>query len=1521
MHERMNRNNPEQQVRNYETTKASYSLNAEVVSDKPAHLAATARAGGQQSTTRSPGPEESDAISLQDIVIKAFGILNTRPLANETKSKEPPLIHTESFNASSPLLFIKSPQQQPQEHNQQVEAAESSFSPSRVSILSASYPSPTRMFELDQKPTANLYADISVQDDETSPIDLSSDQAGLKVVRLASQPRLVVLNLEVGNSSATLTWNLALNQAEPAEVGGSARPDRWLSRRTASARPDGGDIPLLSKQRQLDADKSRILNDEASAALGLLIVEPTTATELIGGGGEQPEGSLRQQKVLVKRAALLSKGHHQSGSENNASRFIKRKTANDSFIDDKEIADSIEQPVAGDDEQLTTTTTARPAAGKHRADHQMSRVPDGDLLRTGLGNSSETLTINDRLRLSQIQTLSQSAQTNPRRPPIRPPASSTTSTMESPPDEPISSSTEAPDPSTTTTTTSTTTKRPRVEGDSRGRQKQNRTRTSGMPVSIVINDNHSSRANANKETQIPMIKTPSILLSRLKVTTSASSNQKPAQGRSREPKSLAHNETLSTSTTSTTERPASVAAESTIVADSNTTLTATTTTTKLPLQTTGEPISPSTRSVQFSEPSTSPKTTAFVNKVAGTERQASTISASSSPARPSQDESSSSTSETVKKVSHDDQSSPPSSSKWLVRLRKFASNEVDIVKIVVDNNLSQRHKLLFRQITFKSLEPSSGYELCIESASPNQSINDLYSILDANYFLKCQDNSVDEVELGNVTTVAPTIATEESIKRSDQQQISKIKSLCKEFFTLPSGASFQDKINFGMNESNAIGLAAASKFNAANFTLANGSRSQQAKNESLNLRKPKSLNNVLKSRMEVLEISENDLNPSKTNFELVATSSLYSQQQRPDGKLSSTASDSSFVTKDLPSLAGRPNLIFNQQSANHNQADFMSQMSILPIVGCVFGLIFILTLANMILNTINCRSQNSNRSASMAARQRAKRRLDAAAAAAAYRNHQHNKQTLGSFYSDHSSSNHSNQSQSSRIVIVGGNKNNDTFANTSAYFEVPIESSPSLEANTSSSGLTANNEGGLGSGSKSSFNQLVNSARFPLGPSFEGDEKHNADMVGLARKNYDNFISNIYGSTNENKHLAGPTINEIFDTPSVASSSKHSVNHQFHSHHKHHNHYHRYNSDSMRTANLQAASKLEPSGSRASEEEQQTCIKVINDGGQSHNQKRQRIRFDKINPIYNMNGIYALRGNNHHKRHKPLKVSTFGHSNQALNDDDEHQVMSPSSTASAASTISGNLANQSERNNLIEQRQQELETCEKCPLCCQEESLRECETSEMMDCSQDKDNWPESQQSSLGGYNCCLDKQKQRFHKQQQQLERVMSKTGSLVPQPFINPIGPPINSTSAVDDSIQTDLGCDSIQIYPNDGEEESAANEPKQVDDYRPEPAKNEATKTLSSKSTSDEPFFPPPPPITGSLPPKSSRAETQRTSPPPEPPPMPASKALVNIKDSSTKAETIHKASIKKEDFEQRRNELANKLNLTGMTLGKK
>lgn len=935
-------------------------------------------------------------------------------------------------------------------------------------------------------------------------------------------------------------------------------------------------------------------------------------------------------------------------------------------------------------------------------------------------------------------------------------------------------------------------------------------------------------------------------------------------------------------------------------------------------------------------------------------------------------------------------------SKWFIRLRRFASNEVDIVKIVVNNisqsiqNWSPNQKPVLRFITFKNLEPSSAYEICIESASPNQQVGDKFQILDANHFLKCHDST--DVELHNITLPLRNDGNHsngngdegEMINRRDIRHMSeevssdngdkivpnerrrrrkratsssdqsdgsdKVKSLCKEFFTLPPNSA--DKINFGQVETGdrlkATGDNRSLKpvdllsiddpqFKQVNYSNVVGSQLSS-------LRRPKSLNSkALRSHIELLEISDLSVpNHANRMFEITASSSSSSSSASPsppphaglsptnNNRLSSIASDTTnYIARDIV-LDSRAT---EQPGVNSHRVDYLSQ-SVIPIVGCVFGLIFIITLANILLNAISCRTSSSSSSAAAVAASRVRRRRQNQGTTGGILDRT-GAHTLNSFYSDNSDN--SNTSQS-RIVVVG--KNSEPFAAASAYFEVPVERS---RANDHLSLDQASSSGNSSRGKHSSSYLLAaDQARFPLGPSFEGDEKHNADMVGLARKNYDNFISHIYNANNS-KDL------ESFEPNNARAVEKRSS----HRHYHHHHHISRQQpSNDSNETNQIASSK--PSNDQLLANSNREC-----EMERYARAKKQRIRFDKINPIYNMDGLYATSTRLNRRRSPMNQVSSFGHTNAALIKEEDHDRRNKRSSANNDIDVGENCI--SDKSSSIEQ----------CPFCELNPNITNQDEEKRMQLQQQQQQ--ATSDSSLifgcdvencenGSYfTCCLDKQKQRFHKQQQQLEKVMTKNGSLVPQPFINPSGPPrcasptcesvvreheqISAEPANDLSVP-DLSSNSMGkpqgsvIGDSMSQQERSGQEIIEM--------KGGAAQTSANPGNQEERNFfmfgeipppPPPPPL-----PALIRGETEPTlfktvtslmpstpkEPPPEPP-KPHNSTIPIAKESDRKpvvsVEAMSSSSINpngkgaretidKTDFDQRRNQLASKLQLAGI-----
>lgn len=922
-------------------------------------------------------------------------------------------------------------------------------------------------------------------------------------------------------------------------------------------------------------------------------------------------------------------------------------------------------------------------------------------------------------------------------------------------------------------------------------------------------------------------------------------------------------------------------------------------------------------------------------------------------------------------------------SKWFIRLRRFASNEVDIVKVVVNNisqsmqNWSPNQKPVLRYISFKNLEPSSAYEICIESASPNQQVGDKFQILDANHFLKCHDST--DVELHNITTPSNGDGNsrnsndvdddEETINRRDIRHMSeevslddkdesvpsgrskraaansdqsdgsdKMKSLCKEFFTLPLNSA--DKINFGQvvsggrheTTSGSRSLKPVDLFSVDELQLKNYSNVVGSQLPSL--RRPKSLNNkALKSHIELLEISDLSApNHANSMFEITASSSSSSNvgsMPVNNNKLSSIASDTTtnYIARDnvLDSRATE------QPFINSHRVDFLNQ-SVIPIVGCVFGLIFIITLANILLNAISCRtSSSSSPSTGAITTSRARRRRQQRGATGDILDRT-GTQTLNSFYSDNSD--HSNTSQS-RIVVVG--KSGEPFATTSAYFEVPMERAC---ANDHLSLDQASSSGNSSRGKHSSSYLLAaDKARFPLGPSFEGDEKHNADMVGLARKNYDNFINHIYNA-DTSKDL------ENNESPNNVRAFEKRPSHR---HHHHHHHISRQQMSKDSTYNNQVTTTGSKPSSHLLDDFNREC-----ESERYARAKKQRIRFDKINPIYNMDGLYTNISKLNRRRSPMNQISSFGHTNSALikeEDDDDNNKRNKCSSNDEVE-VSENYSG--EKSSSMEQ----------CPFCEQTPNIgnaNEVKQSQQQDEQQQQTTADLSlivgcdvENCENGSYfTCCLDKQKQRFHKQQQQLEKVMTKNGSLVPQPFINPSGPPRCasptcesivrgheqiSAEPTNDLSMPDLGSNSTVKVQESIIGNSFLLSQQERSDQEIIELKGGATIISDDSSNQEQRTFfvfgeipqppPPPPPLPAESGPTNTtggRTLTSLTpSTPKEPqpnPPEPVNKRPVvsveamgsNSVDSNGKGV---RETIDKTDFDQRRNQLASKLQLAGM-----
>lgn len=835
------------------------------------------------------------------------------------------------------------------------------------------------------------------------------------------------------------------------------------------------------------------------------------------------------------------------------------------------------------------------------------------------------------------------------------------------------------------------------------------------------------------------------------------------------------------------------------------------------------------------------------------------------------------------------------SSQWLVRLRRFASNEVDIIKMVV-NNLgiwSQGESLaasnpVVRQISFKNLEPSSGYELCIESASPNQQVGDRYQIFDANHFLKCQDTS--DVQMS--TTQGSQTNSTTTMRRMDMSSLDlvdadssdmaniksagvKLKSICKEFFTLPASSS--EKVSFGAgNNSQAGNITSSERIRRlkVNQELANATAI------GANLRRPKSLNNTLKSRIELLEINDvMAINSPKQpiTFEMVASRSPLSRL---------VPSDSQNDNQIVQPFGER------ELAAISNRNDYLGT-SALPIVGCIFALVFIVTLANMILNAISCRSQS--------ARTRRAAKVNALMAASGAGRTEGSAGSLigglngdklghlGSFYSD---SDHSGTSQS-RIVV--GGKHGQPGA--MSYFEYPVESSverrrlaSSQRANNSPASNAASSSNGSGGKHSSAYLLASTSARFPLGPSFEGDSKHNADMVGLARKNYDNIINNIY---NRDELSSGPeSLGAEQHSPVCGGRIDKRRHCQAHGH------------KPNRLRQLSSADLVQDTA-------RGDCADILGSTISSNTQqiqsadriKKQRIRFDKINPIYNMESLYAVSCGSR-CRSPSNRVSSFGHSSGPVSgvvDKNDDHVASVEDFYDEDCPL---CAKSPESNELA------VEAAQSAPDGCTcDDSLENCD--------------PTTSNPSAAYYTCCLDRQKQRFQKQQQQLEMVLTKNGSLIPQPFINPSGPDAGeSLSEAQQMAIKSLGSDQEIYLP---ETQSVRSDRLDESDKKMIASSKEEEGDVEGQTDSSQR-------MTAYQFGDNITAQAANTLPAPNGASQPigsgeqksneqvGSKTLVPIGSMGgqlTLASQLANEALKRTDFDQRRNELASKLHLAGMS----
>lgn len=852
-------------------------------------------------------------------------------------------------------------------------------------------------------------------------------------------------------------------------------------------------------------------------------------------------------------------------------------------------------------------------------------------------------------------------------------------------------------------------------------------------------------------------------------------------------------------------------------------------------------------------------------------------------------------------------------SKWLIRLRRFASNDVDVVKILVHHSSVEPSKgdsARLRFIVFKDLEPASAYELCVEWSHPVRHtqplVVDPYAILNAGNRLKCIDVDCADGGASNLpdsTNSTGAASTDAKLPIAMPLQGAR-QVLCREFFTLATNSSARH--NFGQFAGTTTVTRASSDATAAFETAVNqradessfvASResppasllpaAQPAANATGGPRKPKSLHKhgALRSYTQLLELS--DLSApvalAQRPFEVHVTRSL-------DAPVAISGGGSGATPRFLapPKVLGsdaRPDL--RTRSSSIADALGLGSSSAVPLVACVFALVIGLTLLNVLVNTLTCWRRRA-RSPVPRRQQRRAQRLSAA--------NNNNNTTLHSFYSDseHSGSAAASSSAAaggggSRILIVGKRQHAEPFAR-SAYFELPphqldAASRRSGGSTSSSSGdrrVTRARGGGGGSTSGSAY-LLADSARFPLGPSFDGDERHNADMVGLARKNYDNFINRVYtmqaeqNSHAENKRRAGASsfkhaqpmldVNTSPDGSAAAAAAVPQHNHRHrHSHlrkqaHKCERHASLECRVSVSDGSTQTASSADLSNDVGSNASQVVCQGGTFVAPSTQQQKKPRIRFDKINPIYNMHS-----SSNEASARPPL--TSFGHTNRALELASEQRVADESLN-------------------------------DQCEMCCAGPQDDSSAGLVVVEC--DDENCDASGQY----FACCLDKQQQRFHTQQQQLELVVTRNGSLLPQPFIHPTGPSPCETPTCSNNTQNQT-----QQHPNVYETQFSA--------------RNDlATQEQQTPQQQPPPPPPPPPPLSPDAASTSyvfGETNHEHTSSSSASSPSASSAvALVGGPSAQNNARAMRNSksdlleTIDRTDFDQRRNELASKLQL--------
>lgn len=582
------------------------------------------------------------------------------------------------------------------------------------------------------------------------------------------------------------------------------------------------------------------------------------------------------------------------------------------------------------------------------------------------------------------------------------------------------------------------------------------------------------------------------------------------------------------------------------------------------------------------------------------------------------------------------------SSTWLIRLRRFGSNDVDSLKLVVNHQELEAKSIrsqMIRFISFKDLEPSTPYNLCLEaeSSGSKHEIIDKFQLLDSR-------------PLGCIAWNASDSAPK-----------------CKEFFTLPTGF-----------EPNSVTLG--------QLTNENTNSSQELISH---LRRPKSLTGLqVKSHTQLLEVDDPpslDLGSSR-NYEFAASRPIGAARSLSDG-VTPWTNHSTSPTSRLITIG----------------------WTIPPAIGYIFAVIFLLALVNLLLNSTSSLTRYKSPSrVSKNKRRQQKQQLMQARSGILPSKSWADLSTQSSSESG-SSLSFVGGSQSSRLMMVGGASQHFGYQTGFLEPENCLNRKAKIKRGNKKldkAHIHRNFEVGSKNGTAKHVLSLVSDARFPMGSSFEGDSRHNADMVGLARKNYDHFISQVYNPTEyEVEHHDSPYF--------FALNAQCHGNEEFSKHRPNHHEHHKRSQQHLCSPRVspQLSDRMQRVSS-SSESESPTKLLGNSDD------KPMRLRYDKINPLYKMSPQDQQRAT---------------------------RVSNPNLVTSFTSSPTDH------RSRSFDSRNPELriETCPK--------SVGYGSTCHGGD--------------TLGAFDCCLDRQQQRFQQQQQQLERRLGLNGNLVTQPIISPL------------------------------------------------------------------------------------------------------------------------------------------------------